>query len=481
MTTVAVLADIGHGAHHVGDDAIAMATHDLLVSRGITPVMLSHNEDDSRRLLPDAQFYTTPIFSFNPRARRQMYHQTKTEPNSGLCRLVEPLLDRVDGVVIAGGGSLNSYYGWLAFERAFLAQQAWARQLPVVISGHSFGPLILDEDVGIFADLARATTVAGFRGPISVQRAREYGFASALQTCDDVITMATGKAQVGESFISACFAEPEYTDMRGAVVCQYAAVLDYLAQKLGAFVKLTPHMANPATGDRDLAFHREIANACSAQCQVEPLVDPLETMRSLDGAVLTVTSRFHQAVFSFTNQIPLLPLSFTPYGTARMGDLLENYGFAAAWTLPLVALQGANLAWMLDDFLDSLPAQTQQLGRSAPTVLAHHGAWWDGIAQGFEDGSFAGISPLSSADLLAPPTAFTQVADLSNSYLQLVDEKISRDLQNSAQWKEIAELAPLAERASSLSVELAQLNARKVVRVADFAGDVARRAKRLFS
>lgn len=483
---VAVLADIGHPAEHVGDDAIAVATYNELISRGITPVMLTHNAKDSQRLFPQAKFFTAPIFSRNPAEQVRQYREATANPRNGLRLLTDQLFSDVDGVVIAGGGSLNSYYSWLAFERIFLATQGHQAGKPVVLTGNSFGPLIIDEHKDAIRDLASSVNLAGFRGPLSAELARQHGFADPLTTCDDTAGMAAIRiddVDQSSSFIVGSFATPLIPELQPLAVSTYAAVLDFFSRKLSLPIRLAPHMANHQVKDQDLAFHEEIAEQCAEFCEVLPLSSPEETIRGLAGAHLTVTSRFHQAVFSYMQGIPVLPINTDCYGSHRMRDLLSNHGIAQDWSLSLSSLQGANRNVLLQAFLDNADNQRRHLLDARPHILEHHTRWWDGIASGFKTGHFK-VDSLAGLEALAAPEIFKEANTTARPYLSVIDEKIASDLR-------IAQLTDALSQSLALNEETAKqheqekraiVNAyesRKAIRIADGIGGRVRRMRRL--
>lgn len=491
---IAVLADIGHPTEHVGDDAIAIATFNELTNRGITPVMLTHNEEESRRLLPDAEFYPTPTFSGNPTEQLAQFNEGRRDENSKLHRLVTELLSDVEGVVIAGGGSLNSYYAWLAFERASLAIQAHEAGKPVVLTGHSFGPLITKKCEPVFAEMAASLDVAGFRGPLSVELARQYGFQDAVVTCDDATRMAAINIpdDGAKPFIAGCFSSPIAPWLHDQCISLYASILDYLSQKLDLPVRLIPHMANPDAEDQDLAFHAAIADACIQPCEISTLAGPEETIRGFAGAKLTVTSRFHQAVFSCMQEVPVLPLAADLYGVHRMGDLLENHGLDPSWVLPVMTLQGSNHDVLLDAFVARMQVQQAQLTSSAPAILDHHQKWWDSIATGFKTGDFK-VEPLAIPNLVDAPSNFVEALSFSRPYLTLMDEKIRSDLkvsglktellaskeENLTDKETIREIKEKSEQEKNEIIN--QYEARKAIRIANALAGKIHTVKNLFA
>src|SRR5699024_9719630 len=109
-------------------------------------------------------------------------------------------LRTVDAVVIGGGGSLTSRYGWLLDERLATALVARSLGLPVVLSGQSLGPELTPADRGSVRELLELCTLVGVRDAHSARLARELcpTHPALVHTLDDAVGLGL-PATDGES------------------------------------------------------------------------------------------------------------------------------------------------------------------------------------------------------------------------------------------------------------------------------------------
>jgi len=178
---VALLCDVDQTVYHVGDEAIAtMSTHRLR-ARGAEVVRISRHEKYGPGGTGPGESIPALTFPW-PLEQRATYLWEIREVLAGraealpahdkLFGIIEQLR-AVDAVVIGGGGSLTSRYGWLLDERLATALVARSLGLPVVLSGQGLGPELTDHDRASVRELLEACSLVGLRDEHSVRLARQ--------------------------------------------------------------------------------------------------------------------------------------------------------------------------------------------------------------------------------------------------------------------------------------------------------------------
>ena len=127
-----------------------------------------------------------------------------------------------------------------------------------------------------------------------------------------------------------------------------AGLLDRVHREHGCAPVFLSHFGDPLHADQpgrrgDADIHERIAGLLSPAAREEAIVLPiLHTDQSLlvhRAAALTITSRYHPAVFSAAAGIPVLALIPDAFTQVRVGGALSLYGWGE-FTLPLGMLAG---------------------------------------------------------------------------------------------------------------------------------------------
>lgn len=178
---VAILNDIGQTNYHVGDEAMGHAAVAAMQARGITDlVLLTRDLDHTQRHFGDIEAIPTLTFPWTPHQREKRLAQIEgvlagetdlLPEDDPLFTLIESLRT-VDAVLIAGGGNMNSAFGWLLYERAAVAKVAASLNKPVVISGQTLGPSLSPADREVLRGTLEGATLVGLRDPESLHLAR---------------------------------------------------------------------------------------------------------------------------------------------------------------------------------------------------------------------------------------------------------------------------------------------------------------------
>ena len=395
---VALLCDVDQTVYHVGDEAIAtMSTHRLR-ARGAEVVRISRHEKYGPGGTGPGESIPALTFPW-PLEQRATYLREIREVLAGraealpahdkLFGIIEQLR-AVDAVVIGGGGSLTSRYGWLLDERLATALVARSLGLPVVLSGQGLGPELTDHDRASVRELLEACSLVGLRDEHSVRLARQLcpGHPALVHTLDDALGLGL---QDGE----AAGPDPQRIVVtlggdgdpfpREDHVAVTAAVVDELAHRTGAGVELVPHMADPDTGGGDEQAHAELAARLTSPATVRRVENDQLSSRRTTTAGWVVSTRFHPVVFGTAAGSSVLALPLDRYGALRMDGALRNVGLAGA-AVPLGALwdpvtggPSDLVGPVVEGLIARREAERTQLDAARPRLLRAAESWWDTV------------------------------------------------------------------------------------------------------
>ncbi|MDR0960433.1 MAG: polysaccharide pyruvyl transferase family protein [Propionibacteriaceae bacterium] len=426
LLRVAVVVDVGQEVYHVGDEAIGSATAQALQARGCQPVLFARQPSLVR--IPGCQVEPAPQITWDPAARIALCEEAEaivaalTAPDrssdpaetllvAGVDLPDDPFhapasdlavtLDRVvavvascDAVLVAGGGSLNSTYGWLLAQRCLIARIARRLGKPVALTGQTIGPALSFADAPLVADLVSSAVLAGVRDAASRELVEGLGVIGVETNHDDATVLALASSSVrdrrpetdGDSIVATFSAE---TFERGGdeSYAQVARMLSRLSRSLDRPVVFQPHMQTTSRQgdgdgfhqDGDAAVHRRIADLmppCGHEPRLEQIRDATSTVSSYQRAALVVTSRFHPVVFGLASAVPVLAIAANGYTAARIDGAFTNWGLPDM-VAPLTALADPAFDERCDAFLAAAPSLSRYLTRRQPMVRADLAAWWD--------------------------------------------------------------------------------------------------------
>ena len=279
----------------------------------------------------------------------------------------------MDAVVISGGGNLNSRFGWLLYERAAVALVAEYAGVPLFVTGQSLGPTLTERDAQTLERMLRSARSVSVREENSLAWCRERGIDARL--CVDDATDAapehpsrtldyTADTDEADEVGTAHAVALDPSELLGALPERYvcvtvnactqeqaerlAGLLDRVHREHGCAPVFLSHFGDPLHADQpgrrgDADIHERIAGLLSPAAREEAIVLPiLHTDQSLlvhRAAALTITSRYHPAVFSAAAGIPVLALIPDAFTQVRVGGALSLYGWGE-FTLPLGMLAG---------------------------------------------------------------------------------------------------------------------------------------------
>ncbi|MHA7154621.1 polysaccharide pyruvyl transferase family protein [Arthrobacter sp. TMN-50] len=394
---VAILGDIGQRIYHVGDDAMTHAAVDELAVRGIGDViLLSRNVPDTTSRFGVA---AAPTIEFPwPYAAYQHYLNDilsllAGEPH-GLAdddqvyQLIETI-SRCDAVLIAGGGNMNSVYGWLLYERAAVVEIARHLDKTVVIAGQTVGPLLYEADRDVAARMLSHAALVGAREASTLDLVRELTGTTVVPGLDDASFLAAS-ANRGEdqpagsppagAYLVGSFAGGAGACPRDVFVREVAKVLDDAAELTGLPVLLLPHMAVEGEGGVDETIHAEIAAAMTSAVKSRQIAGARDTAVLTSRAALVVTSRYHPVVFALDGAVPTVALSLDEYSDVRLRGALANWGLAD-FALPLPSLLDGTVRLAIHEAWQRREDIADQVRTLRPQKLAESAAWWETVVR----------------------------------------------------------------------------------------------------
>jgi polysaccharide pyruvyl transferase WcaK-like protein len=388
MVRVAIQGDIGQQVYHVGDEAMVHAAVEQLKRRGICSVVLLTRDPAQTRVHFGAELDAAPtlVFPWPPVDRERYLGEIKAvlagdtgvlPPHDQVFGVIETLR-QVDALFIAGGGNMNSRYGWLLYERAAMAHIAARLGKRVVIGGQTLGPELSETDRDTLAELLRLGSLVGLREDHSLRLARDLvpGHAGLRSVLDDASDLPDPEPPIEprtDRTIAATFSPPDEDVPSPAAAEAYARLLDAVAVSMDATVRFLPHMSTVGKGDGDEAFHAQIAERLGARAELAPIRSALSTAALTRQAAAVVTSRYHPVVFACAAGIPAVAVAPDEYTRVRLSGALQRFGRrqAVPSLTDLLSSDSVVPSW--------LAPLAQPPTAPAPAILAAQSKWWDDV------------------------------------------------------------------------------------------------------
>ena len=415
---VALLCDVDQTVYHVGDEAIATMSTRRLRARGHEVVRLSRHEKYGPGGSAPQESIPALVFPWPLEDRGRYLGEIRRvlagehgalPPEDKLFGIIEHLRG-VDALVIGGGGSLNSRYGWLLDERLATALIARTLGKPVVLTGQSLGPELSPADRESARELLELCTLVGLRDVHSIRIARDLcpDHPALVQTLDDAVGLglpAQGEDhEVDPGLLSVTLGGDGDPLPREDYIALACAVIEELVQRTGARVELVPHMADPDHGGGDLALHHEVAAQLSIPATVLPIELDTDAAAHTTRAGWVFSTRFHPVVFGTAAGSSVLALPLNRYGHTRMDGAMRNAGLAGA-AVPAAALWdpvSAGPSSLVAPLVEALIARREEehahLASARPRLLGAAEAWWDRVSAALEQGTADTTGPIDAAD-----------------------------------------------------------------------------------
>lgn len=411
----AILGDVGQPVYHVGDEAMTHAAVAELRRRGFEDLLvLSRNPEESRQAF-GTDTARTLGFPWPPDERADYFSRVLRAAEGDASVLPEEdqvwdliaALRSCDALLIAGGGNMNSIYGWLLYERAAVVSVARILGLRVAVAGQTMGPDLFGADREAATDLLRGADLAGAREQSSLRLMQELaGGATPVWGClDDASFFATASRESSDGgpaaeafeapFIAATFSPGHGEAGHEAYVDALAGALDTAAEQTGCTVVFIPHMATPRLpvfdgiepvraetdpADADELMHQQIAARMKTSRKVLLPIQNAEQAAGLTSrAALVMTSRYHPVVFALDSAVPVVALAPENYSDVRMRGALDNWG-AGSLAMTLPSLYDGSFAAATVDVWKNREAITSFLLETGTVQRRRFAGWWDAVA-----------------------------------------------------------------------------------------------------
>lgn len=350
-----IIGDVGQKIYHVGDEAMCLAAIEQISKRlpDIKFTILSRNPQETKLFYGHTALQTlTPPYSVVGRKRflERIYFLLQNPdsflPEEASIFAVFDVIKNSAGLVIAGGGNLNSIFGWLLVERAALVAIAKHFGKPTIVCSQTIGPTLLEDEKVVLSELVERTSLFALREKYSFKLARTVNpdYKYFFQTLDDAsyLSVPVEARSVWEEYgdyICATFQFPNNIFDATSFYKQVAKSLDEVAEITNKQILLVPHMGDlEEEGVADEFVHQQIKSFCSsALVSVVTQLKVEETFVLTKHACLVLTSRYHPNVFAMAGNVPVVSLAMEQYSYTRMCGALANWGLAD-FCLPVTAL-----------------------------------------------------------------------------------------------------------------------------------------------
>lgn len=445
MPRVLVLADVGQHNYHVGDEAMGIATATELTNRGFEVYIATRDTEHSRRYIGGAAGYIKTLAFPWPPAERELYldqvrqHLDGQPTHPEIEEFVRAVSD-MDGLVIAGGGNMNSTYGWLLYERAAYGLVARAHNIPLIISGQSLGPVLTEADTTTLVELLSAAQLVGMREISSYTWARKHAIA-AHHIVDDATFYAHATrslpgrpiVDLPERYICATFAGLSSTQAK-----KVGQLLDDMHRSYGLRTVFLPHMGVPEQQEGDVATHAEIASHMFTDPVQLPMVHTDDAVQVHRAAFIGFSNRYHPGVFSLSAGVPFLALLPDAFTDMRVRGMMEQYG-AENYAVPTALISSDAPFEALNELIKLRDERSETLLRRTEELRGFSASWWDAVTQVLLYGESAGAQEV--AELSETSTFFTGEWNITNllvrddiAAISLVAAQTGADTDRALSW-----------------------------------------------
>lgn len=395
---ILAIGDVGaHGeSRHVGDEAMLDALIEKLSRRGDhTFTVVSSNPEETAATY-GVSAVAPPDFSgaaLDDDARRERL-ETIVEAvasASGEVAQDNPAWDVIravaacDALVIAGGGNLSSMWPEKIYERLCLSRLARAFSKPVFITGQTIGPTLTGGDGELVAELLTTAQVVGVREDFSLDIARRLGVPSSSirRTVDD----ATFLGAPADDELAAWLPEGPYCLVTfspypgsadpAQLARHLARLLEHVASTTGAEIVFLPH-EGASTGEvwGDPAMHLSIAEHLGAPHRLLPVLSNRVSAELARRSVLSISSRYHPAVFAISNGVPAVVLSVDEYTDSKLLGALDGFG-QSDLAFPAHALPIGDVARAVDRLWEQRSVLLEPAQGTVSRRRAENDRWWD--------------------------------------------------------------------------------------------------------
>lgn len=294
-----------------------------------------------------------------------------------------------DSMVVVGADVLDGYYSPVTASRMLLMAEAAARGgAHVSILGFSFNEQPSENMRAVF-DLLSPSIAINVRDRISLERFSRFSQAPARLVADSAFLLqpddgsaevrkighwAMQRKDVGDTVIGfnihPMLVRDATAEQITALVASAVTALRQLSRDRDVSVLLLSHDYRGTGGD-DVCLEA-IASALSAELRMRLLYPTARfsaaQLKAIAGyASGIVTGRMHLAVAALGMQIPVAALTYQD----KFQGLFAHFSYPERYLLPPDrAVDSAQLAAMLEDFVDNLPYLAARVSEHLPAVTA---------------------------------------------------------------------------------------------------------------
>ncbi|WP_084127794.1 polysaccharide pyruvyl transferase family protein [Demequina sp. NBRC 110055] len=484
---VVVIGDIGWKyLYHLGDEAMTEAAIDMLRERGVDGITLIAGDADVA-----SAFYglpAVPRLGFNGRWSR--------DGNAGHLRTVDATLAAgeftrgtvytavrdADAVVIAGGGNMNAAHSHHLYERVALTRVAAHFGTPLYVTSQTVGPTLTDDDRAMVAEIAAYATSFGAREAMT--HALVSGLAEdpsrVVHTLDDAAVLradapareAVESFGLPDRYVAASFSNGPGTTFPDAATYYraMARLCDELVRRHDIDVVLAPHAGSfsPERTTRDQDSNRAIVDySTSGRVAALPLLTARQDVALVERATLSLSTRYHPAVFAPAVGTPAGCIAPSYYSSVRMRGAMRNVGLER-YVLSTESLDLAAEAF--GELIENAGAVRAHLAGVRHVALDYQGRWWDAIVDSMRGKPWVSPGQLPRAAVYIPDGAWSAANEASFPLYDGYTEQIER----AAMWEsEARRFAPAHAQVPELLSEARaarRYRRRKSVRMADAVG-----------
>jgi polysaccharide pyruvyl transferase WcaK-like protein len=304
-----IVADVGTGPFHVGDEAMLVANVEAL-----------RRHDPEIRVTVIGREVSGETGSLN----------------------AATVLERTDGLFLSGGGNLSSSWPELLHQRIWWLGEARRRGLPVVTGGQTIGPELNPTDRSALAETLAGVDLLGVRELPSAALALQMGVPADRLSYqpDDAFFLAghpptaeEGRGCPDEPFLLVTL-DPAFAAMGSrSGLSSLALQLAGIAAESRLRLAFLPHVGPlGGLGDEDGRAGAALARLLRAEgfeCELLPVMPPAETVWVTQRAAAVVSSRYHPLVFATAAAVPCLGVYRDDYTRVKLQGALAHLGMEA--------------------------------------------------------------------------------------------------------------------------------------------------------
>lgn len=374
-----VIGDIGRSDYyHLGDEAMMQVSLAELGRRAIRDVTLVASDPAKAEEIYGVPSIPKLGFTLNRHRNLAMLAEFV---NGDIEHELYTSLASCDGVLISGGGNLNSFFIDEVFQRLAIARVAKRFGKPLVVTSQTVGPMMQFDDFQLVQEIIDSSSVFGAREAFTKNLLRRH--KNVAHTMDDAFALPLKQPDgLPERFIVGSFsASPllshwSHDEYKKLLIKS----LDTLVEKFGLEVLLVPHLAGyKSVAEYDDDFHQSLVDGSLSGGLIRiPLIAADEYMGMLSKALFSVSNRYHPSVMAPAMGTPAISLIGSEYDRIRNTGALRNVGLNGL-AVPIESLVIDGIAEIAGGVLDANDMIREHLGEIVPTRLKSHIAWWDSI------------------------------------------------------------------------------------------------------